>query len=104
MACIMVSIMTVVVMLSRFAEIKKVMTDKVQSILLPLRVRSICEMKSKHPLFCNISTIVIVESRKRTISEALLTYFKKRFWKIYCFTAAEEAGVPSRNEAYSLAC
>ena len=97
MPCMMVSIITVVVRLSRLADIIKVTTDSIHNIFLLLRVRSSCEMKSKHPLFCNISTMVIVASRKSTISEAFPTYFKNIFWAINCFTNAEEGCAPSRN-------
>ena len=75
-SCMMVSIITVVVRLSRLAEIRKVTTESVQSMRWLLRVRSSWDIKSKHPLFCSISTITIVASRKSTISEALPTYLR----------------------------
>ena len=75
--CIMVSIITVVVRLSRLMEIRNVTMARVHSIFLLLRVRSNWRTKSKQPLLLRISTIVIVASRNITISAALPTCGRK---------------------------
>ena len=100
--CMIVSIMTDVVKLSRFADNKKVIVDRVQSIFLLLRVFNKGVMKSKHPLLFSISTIVIVASKKRTISAALPTYGRKMLCEIKSFTIEPVCMAPSRNSSYSL--
>ena len=77
MPCMMVSINTVVVRLSRLIEMMKVTMASVQSIFLLLRVRSNWRTKSKQPLLLSISTMVMVASRKSTTSAALPTCGRK---------------------------
>ena len=82
MLCMMTSMSDVVVRLSRLAEIMKVMTDSIHSSLWLLRVRTHGVRKSKHPLLCRISVMVIVARRNSTISAALPTYLRKIFCAI----------------------
>ena len=72
-SCIIINIIVVVVMLSRLALIINVMAVISQSSLRLWRVRIICVRKSKQPLLLRISTIIIVASRKSTISAPLPT-------------------------------
>ena len=99
-----VNIITVVVRLSKLAEITNVTHDSIQSIFLLLRVRSNWEIKSKHPLLYKISTIVMVANRNKTISEASPTYFRNMFWAMNCFTVALVGTMPFRKATYSVGC
>ena len=95
--------MTVVVRLSRLADIRKVTPAIIHNILLAERVRSSCDTKSKQPLLLSISTMVIVASRNSTTPHACPTYFRKTFSAMNCFTSALLGNAPFRNSAYSLA-
>ena len=88
----MISIITVVVRLSRLAEKTNVTTDNVQSIRSRLRVRNSWAMKSKHPLLLNISTIVIVASRNSTTSAAFPTHGMNTFCATNCLTMELTSG------------
>ena len=64
----------------------KVTMASVQSIFLLLRVRSNWRTKSKQPLLLSISTMVMVASRKSTISAALPTCGRKMCLEMKYFT------------------
>ena len=83
---ITVSIITVVVRLSRLAEMMKVVIDSAHNSRRLRRVFSNWETKSKQPLLWSISTMVIVASRKSTISAPRPTYLRKTSWAIYSLT------------------
>ena len=99
--CITVSIITVVVRLSRLAEMTNVRAETIHSMRLLWRVRISRVRKSKQPLFTNISVIAIVESRNNTTSEALPTYLRKMFCAMKFFTSTEEEGRKAKKLAYS---
>ena len=93
--------MIIVVRLSKFAEITKVDNDIAHKKLLLFLVRAQVPIKSKHPLLFNISTIVIVEIRNKTISAALPTYLRNILWAINCFTVVAEDVPPARKSKYA---
>ena len=77
MLCIMISMVMVVVRLSKLAERIKVASVMVHRRRLELRVRIHSLMKSKQPLLFSSSTMDIVASRNMTMAAALPTYFRK---------------------------
>ena len=68
--CIITSIMVAVVRLSRFADRMNVASVIVHNRRLGLRVLIHLVTKSKHPLLCRISTMLMVASRNITILAA----------------------------------
>ena len=100
----MTSINTVVVRLSRLAEMRKVAIVIVHSSRFEFLVRIHSLIKSKQPLLLRISIIVIVASRNITIAAALPTYFRKMVSYINSFTALLLASSPARKSIYSCGC
>ena len=70
MVCIITSIIVAVVRLSRLADRMNVASVMVHSSRLGLRVFIHFDTKSKHPLLCSISTMLIVASRNITMLAA----------------------------------